>query len=147
MHELVRNGRLTARARALLYLPQCVSYEGANSHTPVSLISTTQPLVSFSMRRRKEASKSRKPGLASLVLISSIRIDFPLRVDSSRRNLKLFEPLYLSTIVVLKLVFKNGGSLDDRGFRPYSKHINLLQLVYSARPPAKSRLIFLLQVE
>mmetsp|Transcript_16193 Transcript_16193/g.44282 ORF Transcript_16193/g.44282 Transcript_16193/m.44282 type:complete len:202 (+) Transcript_16193:1037-1642(+) len=64
---------------------------------PVSLISTTHPFVSFSIKRKKEASKSRSPGLVSLSLMSSIRIDFPLRVDRSSLSLKLFEPLNLSS--------------------------------------------------
>ena len=64
---------------------------------PVSLISTTHPLVSFSSNLRNEASKSRRPGFCgSSARMSSMRIGRPDSVAHTRRCLKCWQPRNLS---------------------------------------------------
>ena len=64
--------------------------------SPVSLISTTQPLDSFSSSLNNDASKSRSPGFWSLALISVILSGLPVKVDSTSLCLRCRLPLNLS---------------------------------------------------
>jgi hypothetical protein len=59
---------------------------------PVSFISTRHPLVTFSIKRSNDASKSFRPGLSSLARMLSMRIGLPVSVDSNKRVLKLLHP-------------------------------------------------------
>lgn len=135
--------RLTAAARSPLLLPLRHQREhmhdmptqappthpprGLPPHqptSPVSLISTTQPLVSFSSRRRKEASKSRRPGLGSLARMSSMRMDLPHSVDSSRRRRKDWHPLKRSIAVVARRAASVASTSYNQSGR-YNKHATL----------------------
>lgn len=60
--------------------------------TPVSLISTTQPFVTFSSRRSRHASKSRSPGFWSCSRMRSMRMERPLNVEHTSRSLSCVLP-------------------------------------------------------
>mmetsp|Transcript_12648 Transcript_12648/g.32516 ORF Transcript_12648/g.32516 Transcript_12648/m.32516 type:complete len:255 (-) Transcript_12648:100-864(-) len=66
------------------------------SRVPVSLISTAQPSVTFSIRRSSEASYSRSPGCSSPARMSSSRSGRPDTVASTSRARKLAAPWNLS---------------------------------------------------
>lgn len=75
-----------------LHPPPHANQKQPNINQPVSLISTMQPLVSFSMRRRREASCSWSPGDWASARIPSMRMGLPVSVDSTRRCLKCSAP-------------------------------------------------------
>eukprot|EP00884_Botryococcus_braunii_P021548 jgi/Botrbrau1/8077/Bobra.0230s0004.1 len=66
------------------------------SNGPVSLISTKQPSVIFSSSRRREASKSRNPGLSDRDLMLSILTDLPQSVARIKRCRRFWHPSNLS---------------------------------------------------
>lgn len=91
MLQVITDGRAAARGFLLLgrlnvaWLLETLP-PSSQTGAPVSLISTTQPFVSFSKSLRNEASNSRRPGLSgSAARMSSMRMGRPESVEQTRR--------------------------------------------------------------